>query len=176
MSKFSAKTSFDKVEVVFDNTFDNFIDFLKKLYRNANREDIFRNEIAEAEHYALTRFFRQPFESLELDNVKKIIENNILNAKSTEQKERALFISNIVKSIDVSKMPHTLQSYIISSIFNPNGTQFNDFDMHEQIKEFVIRREKADTIIKESQSDIAKGTAEKTLDDLTTIRNNTKRE
>ncbi len=172
--KFSAKTSLNKIEVVFDKTFDNFIVFLKKIYRNANREEIFRNELSEAHHYALIRFFRQPFESLELDNVRKIIENNILNAKSKEQRERAEFVSNIVRNVDVSKMPETLQTYIISSIFNPNGTQFNDFDMQQQIKQFLIRGVEADTIDKEAQSKLSKAKSDLAREEINQTRDTLK--
>lgn len=109
--------------------------------------------------------------------IKKLeLENAMLEAHTDEARAKVDFIRNVLGQVNIKDMPPTLQAYITTSIINPNGTQFNDFDMQQQIKEFVIRKEKADTVIKESQADIAKGTSEKTLYDLNSIRNSTKRE
>lgn len=107
--------------------------------------------------------------------IKKLeLENAILEAQTDEARTKVDFIKNILSQVNVKDMPATLQAYITTSIINPNGTQFNDFDMQQQIKEYVIRKERAETIEKESQAEVAKKTAEKTVFDLDTIRRGTK--
>ena len=98
----------------------------------------------------------------------------MLKAQTDEARAKVDFIKSILSQVNVKDMPPTLQAYITTSIINPNGTQFNDFDMQQQIKEFVIRKEKAETIEKESQADVAKKTAEKTVFDLDSIRRSSK--
>ena len=102
------------------------------------------------------------------------LENAMLEAQTDEARTKVDFIRNVLGQVNVKDMPPTLQAYITTSIINPNGTQFNDFDMQQQIKEFVIRKEKADTTIKESQADVVKKTSEKTIYDLNAIRNSNK--
>jgi hypothetical protein len=78
-------------------------------------------------------------------------------------------------------MPQTLQTYIISSIINPNGNQFQDFDMQEQLKQFVVKEAegRANSVFAKGESDVAqamadKKTAENTVFNFDTIRNKPK--
>ena len=112
---------------------------------------------------------------LRKEQLKKLeLENAMLQAQTDEARAKVDFVKSILSQVNVKDMPPTLQAYITTSIINPNGTQFNDFDMQQQIKEFVIRKEKAETIEKESQADVAKKTAEKTVFDLDSIRRSSK--
>lgn len=124
---------------------------------------------------ALERTLR--LKNLELENELKEAQLNQLKTQTsqidTTTKEilaRAEFIKKALENIDVTELPPTLQTYIASSIFNPQGTQFNDFDMQEQIKEFIIRKEKAEAVEKESQADIARKTADKTIYDFEELK------
>jgi len=109
---------------------------------------------------------------LRKEQLKKLeLENAMLQSQTDEARTKVDFIKSILSQVNVKDMPPTLQAYITTSIINPNGTQFNDFDMQQQIKEFVIRKEAADTIEKESKAKVAKKTAEKTVSDIDSIRN-----
>jgi hypothetical protein len=93
-----------------------------------------------------------------------------INTSTKEIDARAEFIKKALESINISELPPALQTYITSSIFNPSGTQFNDFDMQQQIKEFIIRKEKAEAVEKESQADVARKTADKTISDIEQLK------
>jgi hypothetical protein len=56
---------------------------------------------------------------------------------------RAEFIKQALEKIDISELPPALQTYITSAIFNPHGSQFQDFELQEQIKSYLIQREQA---------------------------------
>jgi len=140
--------------------------------------------LAEKEHHdtmqsiddnAVERSLR--LKNLALENRLKKAQLEQINSQTgqikTATKEisaRADFIKKALESINISELPPTLQTYITSSIFNPTGTQFNDFDMQEQIKEFIIRKEKAEAVEKESQADINRTTADKTIYDFQNLK------
>lgn len=141
-------------------------------------------ELAEKQHYdtmqslddsAIERSLR--LKNLALENQLKEAQLQQINSQTgqidTATKEigaRADFIKKALDSIDIAELPPTLQTYITSSIFNPTGTQFNDFDMQEQIKEFIIRKEKAEAVEKESQADINRTTADKAIYDFQNLK------
>jgi hypothetical protein len=97
---------------------------------------------------------------------------------------RAEFIKKALEAIDIAELPPTLQTYITSAIFNPHGSQFQDFDLQEQLKEFIVKKEKAQAdrasaeaqIKKEekrsvkAQADIDSATAKKAVFDFERIK------
>jgi hypothetical protein len=85
-------------------------------------------------------------EAKELSNLNTKADINLKTAQTEESKAKAYFIKYVLESIDIASMPQTLQTYIISTIFSPNGTQFNDFDMQEQIKQFVVKTTEANAL------------------------------
>lgn len=116
-----------------------------------------------------------------LQNLKTQAEINMMNATTQEAKAKADLIMYVVKELDLKNMPQTLQTYLISSIVNPNGSQFNDFDMQEQLKQFVVKEAdaKARIAIAKATSDEAqayadKKTSENTVFNLDSIRNKPK--
>lgn len=120
-------------------------------------------------------------ESAEIQNLKSRAELNLLTAQTEEAKAKAELIMFVVKELDLKNMPQTLQTYLISSIVNPQGSQYQDFDMQEQLKKFVLkeadaksRHSTAIASTTEQQARIAEKTADKTVFDLDSIRHSPK--
>jgi hypothetical protein len=74
---------------------------------------------------------------LEAESAFRYAQTDAEKAKNQRLLEEAKLISFVVNNLNIKDMPQSLQSYVISSIVNPRGDQFQDFDMHEQLKEFV---------------------------------------
>lgn len=129
---------------------------------------------------------QQKVRAAELANLRTQGEINQLEASTTESKARADFIMFILNNIDVEKlqkMPDTLWTYLISSIANPHGTQYQDFDIQQQLKPFLLkdadaksRQSLAIASQTEHQTRVVEKTADKSVFDLDTIRNSTKRD
>jgi hypothetical protein len=120
-------------------------------------------------------------EEAELKNEKLRLENARLKAQTDEARAKIDFIREVLGQVSVKNMPSTLQAYITATIINPNGTQFNDFDMQEQLKQYVIKEAEYNAKMtgakarqEESQADVAEATARKTKEDIDRIRNKPK--
>jgi len=117
-------------------------------------------------------------EARELDNLRKRAELNLLNAQTEEAKAKAQLIIYVVNELNLKNMPQTLQTYLISSIVNPQGSQYQDFDMQEQLKKFVIKEADAraritaaDASIKESTAITTSKTKDKMVIDIDSLIN-----
>lgn len=120
-------------------------------------------------------------ESLDVDILLKRAELSKLDAHTKELRARADLITRALGTVKLDEFPPALQTYIISSIFNPNGQQFNDFEIQSQIKDLIIEQEKIKTekqqaekesTVSQSEVDRAKGRA--TIFEINQIRNTDK--
>lgn len=118
-------------------------------------------------------------QAAKLANLKTQQEINIMMANSEEAKAKAQLIMYVLKELDLKNMPQTLQTYLITSIVNPQGSQYQDFDMQEQLKKFVIkeadakaRQSLANASIVETQADVSKATGELTRTDISIVKSN----
>jgi hypothetical protein len=116
---------------------------------------------------------KHQLKALEIANLNSMADVNLKSAKTQEALAKADFMKMVLTQIDISAMPPTLQTYITSSIFNPNGTQFNDFEMQEAIKGYVVEETKqkarlSEQIVEEKKNevDFKKWKAEKTKKDI----------
>lgn len=111
---------------------------------------------------------------MQMFELKTRAEVNLMEARTQEAKAKARLIEEVVNNLNFENLPPTLQTYIISSVFNPMGNQFQDFEMQEQLKQYVKRSVEADTEIKESQRDIAKAKSGATVAEIHQVRNTIK--
>ena len=124
-------------------------------------------DIARARKAELDRFEMET----RMAEMKAQAEINQINARTEKDRELTRIIREVVENLDFESLPPTLQTYIISSVFNPDGSQYTDFDMKEQLKELIKRNTEAEVEIKESQRDTAKAKAKLTVADFDKIRN-----
>ncbi|MFH1052772.1 MAG: DUF2273 domain-containing protein [bacterium] len=78
--------------------------------------------------------------------------NNLTNAKTAKEYAFAKFIDKVLSNLSIVDFPPAYQSFIISSIFNPNGNQYNNLDEMEKIKNFVERDREAKTKTAEAEA------------------------
>jgi len=150
------------------------------------------SEIAEAKHInemqrmddeILSR--QRSIESLELDNERRKAEIEILkaqedNLKAQREKEdiRMGLMRKVVEKIDINELPDYLRTFVINSIFNPSQQITTEMqlmdDLHEQFikrADAQTRKDEAGAIKEESQADIERTTADKTIFDFKTLKN-----
>jgi hypothetical protein len=122
---------------------------------------------------------------LELDNERRKAEIEILkaqedNLKAQREKEdiRMGLMRKVVEKIDINELPDYLRTFVINSIFNPSQQITTEMqlmdDLHEQFikrADAQTRKDEAGAIKEESQADIERTTADKTIFDFKTLKN-----
>ncbi len=150
------------------------------------------SEIAEAKHINEMQkmddeiYTRQKnIEAMELDNERRKAEIDILkaqedNLKAQREKEdiRMGLMRKVVDKIDINELPDYLRTFVINSIFNPSQTITNEMQLMDDLREYALRRAAAETRQTEaeakkheSQADIERTTADKTILDFKNIKN-----
>jgi len=121
-------------------------------------------------------------EAGELDNLRKKAEIDLLNAKTAEAQTKADLFVYVLKNLDFKNMPNDLQSYIITSLANPQSNQYQEFSMQERLKKYVeieadakARHSIAIAGQAEHQTRIAEKTADKSVYELDTTGNSLNR-
>jgi hypothetical protein len=71
------------------------------------------------------------------------LENDRLAIEIEERRTRNDFIRDALSKVQLEKMPPSLQAYITATMLNPNGSQYNDFEMQEQLKEYIKQEAEA---------------------------------
>ena len=126
----------------------------KKLFEAVFDDEIKAKQLKDATHWATIKQIQQPqqtidtmIEGFKIDNMQRLMAAYLTKAKVGQESAKATFIENVLTNIKIEALPSTLQTYIVSTIFNPTGTQFNDFEMQEQIKDYIKQetQAKADT-------------------------------
>lgn len=172
---FLSNEMLDAVIASKKHTINNLAEVQRKEYLiiHKNLDD----ELSKIDHSKKAREIL--IESAELENLKKKAEINLMTSKTDEAKAKAQLIMYVVKELDLKNMPQTLQTYLISSIVNPQGGQYQDFDMQEQLKQFVVkeadaksRQSLAVATQAEHQTRIAEKTADSTVLNLDTANRN----
>ena len=64
---------------------------------------------------------------VEMFKLRETAEVNSINARTEGEKAKANIINEVFKHLNFENLPPALQTYIISSVFNPSGNQFHDF-------------------------------------------------
>jgi hypothetical protein len=149
------------------------------------------SEIAEAKHINEMQrlddeiFTRQKnIDALELDNERRKAEIDILkaqegNLKALREKEdiRMGLMRKVVEKIDINELPDYLRTFVINSIFNPSQTITSEMQLMDDLREHALKRaaaqtrkEEAGAIKEESQADIERTTADKTIFDFNNIK------
>jgi len=113
-------------------------------------------------------------EAVEISNLKARAEINAMEAKTKAEHAKADLIKYIVENIDLKDMPQILQTFVVQSIINPHGGgTIPDLELQNELKEFVkreaaakARQVEAEAKAKESQADISRATADKTIIDF----------
>jgi hypothetical protein len=144
------------------------------------KHKVLDDEIVKIDHSKEAR--ETALEAAKLANLKTKTEIMILTANSKESKAKAELIMYVLKELDLKNMPQTLQTYLITSIVNPQGSQYQDFDMQERLKKYIekeadakSRHSLAVASQAEHQTRIAEKTADKSVYELDTVRDSTKR-
>ncbi|MCE5251366.1 hypothetical protein LLG96_14220 [bacterium] len=136
------------------------------------------NEMQKLEDEIHTR--RKSIDALELDNERRKVEINVLkaqesNLKAQREKEdiRMGLMRKVVDKIDINELPDYLRTFVINSIFNPSQTITNEMQLMDDLREFALRRAAAETRQTEaearkheSQADIERTTADKSMIDF----------
>ena len=145
------------------------------------------SEIAEAKHInemqkmddeISTR--QKNIEALELDNRRREAEIDILkaqedNLKAQREKEdiRMGLMRKVVDKIDINELPDYLRTFVINSIFNPSQQITTEMQLMDELRQFAVRKADAETRTAEattksheSQADIERTTADKTILDF----------
>lgn len=117
-------------------------------------------------------------EEKKISNLKSQAEVNLLNAKTEAEKAKAELISEVIKNLNLKDMPQVLQTFVIQSIINPGGVgTVGQLELEGELKEFVKKEADARARIllaqakqTESQADIGRATADKTIVDISGAR------
>ena len=149
------------------------------------------SEIAEAKHINEMKKLddeiterQRNIEALELENKRREAEIEILkaqedNLKAQREKEdiRMGLMSKVVDKIDINELPDYLRTFVINSIFNPSQQITTEMQLMDDLHEHFIKRaeaqtrkEKAGARKEESQADIERTVADKTILDFKNIK------
>ncbi len=149
------------------------------------------SEIAEAKHKNEMKKMddeiesrKKNIEALELENERRVAEINMLkaqedNLKAQREKEdiRMGLMRKVVEKIDINELPDYLRTFVINSIFNPSQTITNEMQLMDDLREYAKRRAEAETRTveagarkEESQADIERTTADKTILDFDNLK------
>ena len=104
-----------------------------------------------------------------LNELRTQAEVNLINAKTNEAQTRVNLMQNVVNSIDLDSLPDYLKTFIIASVFNPNQQMTNEMELMDDLKEFAVRKADAETRKMESQANVDRATADKTIIRLKTV-------
>lgn len=140
------------------------------------------NEMQKLEDEIVSR--QHSIEALELENKRRKAEIDILkaqedNLKAQREKEdiRMGLMRKVVDKIDINELPDYLRTFVINSIFNPSQTITNEMQLMDDLREYALRRAAAETRQTEaeakkheSQADIERTTADKTILDFNKLR------
>ncbi len=148
-----------------------------------------RKHINEMQKLDYEYFIRQKeIEALELENKRRIAEIEILNAqqdnlKAQREKEdiRMNLIKKVVDKIDINESLDYLRTFVINSIFNPHQVITNEMQLMDELREFSkdsykrkwdadARTVEAEAKSRESQADIERTTAYKTILDFNKLK------
>lgn len=108
---------------------------------------------------------QQELRQIEID--KKQLENTVLAAQANTEMAKALIIEKFSQQIDFSNLSPALYDRVIQSLM---GTTPVDTDLQERMKGITIRVEEAKAIKEESQADVSRATADKSVKKLKEIK------
>ncbi len=149
------------------------------------------SEIAEANHLNEMQKLddeiasrQHSIKALGLENKRKEAEIEILkaqeeNLKAQREKEdiRMGLMRKVVEKIDINELPDYLRTFVINSIFNPSQTITSEMQLMDDLREHALKRaaaqtrkEEASATKEESQADIERTTADKTIYDFSKFR------
>jgi len=149
------------------------------------------SEIAEAKHENEMQRMddeiasrQHSIQALRLENKLKEAEIEILkaqedNLKAQREKEdiRMGLMRKVVEKIDINELPDYLRTFVINSIFNPSQTITSEMQLMDDLREHALKRaaaqtrkEEAGATKEESQADIERTTADKTIYDFNNIK------
>lgn len=119
------------------------LDFLDE----ENKYQIKKMELENAEKEAQIRYIKAQAEEIEIKNVtRKLIaqgEYKIMNASSEKEKAIASILAKGAESY--ADLPPVLKSYVLAQLGGENSQNpSTDMDLHEQLKEFIVRKQKAE--------------------------------
>lgn len=122
----------------------------------------------------VTRIARAEAQSIETENniaeLRAKADANFINAKTSTQQAKAEVIRDILNKDGVlAEMSSNTKAYVISSVLNPEGAQFEDLEM----KEILAEQERVEKDIKEqklrqetSQANVTEASANVSVKDL----------
>lgn len=160
---------------------ENFVDAEEhRLSKIAEANHI--NEMQKLDDEIASR--KKNIEAMELDNERRKAEIDILkaqedNLKAQREKEdiRMGLMRKVVDKIDINELPDYLRTFVINSIFNPSQTITNEMQLMDDLREYATRRAaaetrqtEADAKKHESQADIERTTADKTILDFDKLK------
>lgn len=103
--------------------------------------------------------------------MRALAETSLTNATTEQAKERVKIIRNAADNIDFNKMPPDLQSFVISSVINPNISGMDNYELITKLEEAKLKMETAKAEQEQSKADVSKATAKKTIDEINQLRN-----
>jgi hypothetical protein len=128
------------------------LDFVKIEYQSKIRRMSLENDNLE-EDIKMKKALREKVES---ENKVSVLlaeaEYKLMIAKSEKDKEIALLLAEAVKYY--KKLPNVLKSYVAVQLGSENSQNPNiDMELQEQLKDFIIRKHKAETEMLENEAD-----------------------
>lgn len=120
---------------------------------------------------------KKELEILDAEINNKKAETEILNTTKTREDLKVQFMKKVMDTINLNELPDYLRTFVINSIFNPNQQITGEMQLMEKLEDFVVRKEaaaargaEAEAKAKESQADIGRTTADKTIYDFNRLK------
>ena len=101
-----------------------------------------------------------------MQNLRGLIEANISNAKSIQERERIQYVMDIIQQIDIYSLSQELKEYIVSTLFGFSINDYNHYTMQQQLKEAVKKEADAKARKAEAEARVSEKTAELTISDI----------
>ncbi|HIJ90602.1 MAG: hypothetical protein OEV89_07520 [Desulfobulbaceae bacterium] len=101
-----------------------------------------KDEILAINHCASIR--AQELRAKEIENLRSEAEVALIQARGDEAKIRITLIKTVMECVDFHKLSETLQTYILTTLANPNaGPAYNEFEMQSLLKDIIVDENKA---------------------------------